>query len=122
MSGLLIPKRVIKLKLANYDQRPTQVPKEYISRHYLKCLLNIGEEPPRGINDPNIQKPHIFARKKPENEQIHWHQAHELYLDEPYADTGLKNLFNDPSLQLEKYKSEILMDYQAIPHFTDFTM
>jgi hypothetical protein len=40
----------------------------------------------------------------------------------PYLDTGLRNLFADPKLSLEKNKDDILDVYQDISGFVDFAI
>ena len=111
-------KELIKLKLTAYDKLPNQVPADYMAD--IKMFVEYWQSHPTlGID---LFENHTFLRGKSRDDQIQWYKPHDLYLDNPFVDTGLKNLFNDKNLQLEKYKSELLEKYYDILHFADFAV
>lgn len=110
-------KEVIKMRLAYYDTQPDLVLDEYLCD--VQKFVEYWQ-----INPANISlfENHTFLRGKSKVAGYAWRKAHELYLDKPFMDTGLRNLFNDPNLQFENKKYEILIEYQRIPKFVEFSV
>lgn len=111
-------KEQIKLKLAAYSKRPAQIPDEYMSD--ITMFVEYWKLNPRSNID--LFKNSIFLRGRNTEGKSNWQRAEDLYLDKPFVDTGLRNLFNNPIFRLEKYKSELLKKYHDIPHFADFAV
>lgn len=69
--------------------------------------------------------PPVFAKKKLflDNRTITtlW-EPHQLYFDKPFLDTGLGDLFNDKSLQLESKKQGLWHGYAEIRDFIPFAI
>lgn len=111
-------KASIEHKLTEYDNQSHLNPAHYLAD--IKMFVDFWRRAP----ELNIRvfRNHVFLRGKSKLGQIKWQYAHEFYLDTPYADTGLRNLFNDSSITLEKYKIELLEEYQSIPNFANFAI
>ncbi len=109
-------KASIEIKLIEYDNKKTKITKTYLSD--IEMFVNYW----RKTLDTNIFKNHRLLCGRLKSGNIKCQHTHEFYLDTPYADTGLRNLFNDSSITLEKYKIELLEEYQSIANFTDFAI
>ena len=111
-------KEVIKKKLAYYDKQPTPNYPDHVKD--IKMFVEYWQKnPPQNIQ---LFKNKKFLLGKEKGNKPHWCQASELYLDKPFVDTGLRKLFNDPSIQLEKYKKELFDGYQFLPNIAEFAV
>ena len=106
----------IQIKLNQYDNKKNEHTNSYLMD--IRSFVSYWKR----TSDIDIFENHVFLKGKSKEGTIKWLLAHEIFLDAPYIDTGLRNFFNDSSIELEKYKCEILSEYQHITHFTDFAI
>ncbi|MDP3333986.1 MAG: hypothetical protein Q8Q40_15380 [Methylococcaceae bacterium] len=112
-------KQVIKLKLGEYEKRPEPTPDAYWID--IKLFFEYWFKDP--ISNIALFKNKTFLLAKSRDGKINWHKPNDIYIDKPFSDTGLKDLFNQNTFKLEKYKSELLETYRfVIPNFTDFAI
>lgn len=98
-----------------YANPPSRPPKEYLKD--IEKFIELCRNTPKELDN---FKELPFLRGRVQNETVHWLKPYELYLDQPYIDSGLDEFFSDDSFTLEKRKTRILDDYKKIPGFVDF--
>jgi len=111
-------KQVIKLKLDEYQAQPGSVPKKYWEDIKMFCEYWFKDQ----SKNIEIFKDKTFLRAKSRDGAVSWCKPSDIYIDKPFADTGLRGLFNQDTFELEKYKFELLEDYYSIPNFTEFSI
>ncbi|WAR43144.1 hypothetical protein [Methylomonas rapida] len=111
-------KQVIKLKLDEYQAQPESVPKKYCEDIKMFCDYWFKDQ----SKNIEIFKDKTFLRAKSRDGTDSWCKPSDIYIDKPFADTGLKALFSQNAFELEKYKSELLENYRFITNFTEFVI
>lgn len=108
-------KAAAELRITFYSHPPEHPPKEYLKdvAQFVLLYLNTPDQRYKLKDIP-------FLRGISPEGVEHWNAPKELYLDQPYLDTGLEAFFNDESIKLEKRKDQIIGKYSKIPRFTEF--
>jgi hypothetical protein len=106
----------IQIKLNQYDSKKNERTNSYLMD--IESFVSYWKR----TSDIDVFENHVFLKGKSKEGTIKWLLAHEIFLDAPYTDTGLKSFFNDSSIGLKKYKCELLNEYQHIKNFTDFAV
>ena len=119
-SGVLTfdTKQVINLKLDYYQTQPVPIPEKYWDDMKMFCEYWLKNQ----YSNIEIFRNKIFLRAKSKNGEVVWCKPSDIYIDKPFADTGLKSLFNQDAFKLEKYKNELLENYYNISNFTSFAV
>lgn len=119
-SGVLTfdTKQVINLKLDYYQTQPVPIPEKYWDDMKMFCEYWLKNQ----YSNIEIFRNKIFLRAKSKSGEIVWCKPSDIYIDKPFADTGLEELFNQDAFELEKYKSELLENYRFITNFTEFVI
>jgi hypothetical protein len=119
-SGVLTfdTKQVINLKLDYYQTQPEPIPEKYWDDMKMFCEYWLKNQ----YSNIEIFRNKIFLRAKSKNGEVVWCKPSDIYIDKPFADTGLKSLFNQDAFKLEKYKNELLENYFNITNFTVFSI
>lgn len=119
-SGVLTfdTKQVIERKLLEYQKQPEKISEEYWND--IRMFVEYWFKNPS--SNIKVFKETMFLLAKSRGEKESWHKPSDIYIDKPFSDTGLKDLFNQDAFKLEKYKSELVENYRFIPNFTDFAI
>lgn len=111
-------REVVKRKLEKYNKRPAR----YLKNQYIQDIQLFIEYSKSDAGILVWYKKYPFLRGVTADGEEQWCKPQELYLDRPYRDTGLQNLFEDQTISLEKRKIRLSEQYQSLSMFSDFVV
>jgi len=110
-------REVLPKKLDYFDSCPEEVPHNYLGS--ISQFVEFWKKYPDEIS---LFRGHAFLRGETAEGHVIWRKPEELYLDDPYLDSGLRAIFSDPTIKLEKSMDCLCEDYKEIDGFTGFAI